>query len=111
MSEVSDCPDVLQSVHPHNQHHTPTMESPFPTFFIFPAAATTCSRILQSLLQKFSLLTQGFLVGGASISSSLLLYITTTATRKDQCRWFTGASKVKSNIHIKDLLYFTDSYF
>ena len=70
----SDCPDVLQ-----NLQNAPSQSASyfnhgksFSHLFIFPAAAT-CSTILQSLLQKFRFTNTGFLVGGASISSSLLL--------------------------------------
>lgn len=71
-----------------------------PLFLIFPAAAT-CSTILQSLLQEFWFTNTGFL----SWRNFYLFFtatITTTATRRGWCRWFTGASKVRSNIHINE---------
>ena len=99
-------------MHPYNQHHTSTTKS-FSHLFGYLLLLLLVVRYFNRFFKSLGLLTQGFLVGGACISSSLLLSlllllegtnvdVTTTATRRDQCRWFTGASKVRSNIHINE---------
>ena len=83
----SDCPDVLQSLQnatSQSASYSQPRKVFFPPFWIFPAAATS-SMILQSLLQKFRFTNTGFL----SWRSFYLFFtatITTTATRRDQCR-------------------------